>query len=202
MKAIELIESASIDSVQRTARSGQGVDAPLNRGIVHQGRSVVRLDSRVDDEGAGTAPVFLVDEGAASNPPGTFVPTQFASETLAAALERSDFDKLKASLFVLLGGAGYRAAEGVMATLAFIGSLPKGTGVVFDYVAERTSPAALRDAALDALASRISLPAGRIKHLIQPQAVAAMLYGLGFRQVVDLAKQELLSEGHLVSAVI
>ena len=178
--------------------------AAIARGV---GQCVVIASTQTAQEAFSHFPdptlrVFLVDEGAASNPPGTFVPTQFASETLAAALERSDFDTLKASLFVWLGGAGYRAAEGVMATLAFIGSLPKGTGVVFDYVAERTSPAAPRDAALDALASHISLPAGRIKHLIQPQAVAAMLYGLGFRQVVDLAKQELLSEGHLVSAVI
>jgi O-methyltransferase involved in polyketide biosynthesis len=150
-----------------------------------------------------TLRVFVVDEGASSNPSATFVPTYFTAETLAAALEKSDFDKLKASLFVWLGGAGYRAAEGVMASLAFIASLPEGTGVVLDYVAERTSLSSLSATTLDALASRISLSGGKVKHLIQPQAVAAMLYGLGFRQVVDLAKQEvLLSDGHLVSAVI
>jgi hypothetical protein len=53
-----------------------------------------------------TLQVFAVDEDSVSNPSATFVPTEFVSETLAAALEKSGFDKLKASLFVWLGGAG------------------------------------------------------------------------------------------------
>jgi hypothetical protein len=45
--------------------------------------------------------------------------------------------------------------------------------------------------------------AGSVKYLIQPQAVTAMLRGLGFRQIVDLAQEELPGcAGHLVSAVV
>jgi O-methyltransferase involved in polyketide biosynthesis len=152
---------------------------------------------------APTLQVFAVDEVSVFNPSATFIPTRFATEPLAAALEKSDFDKFKSSFFIWLGGAGYRALDGVMSSLAFIASLPKGTGVVFDYVADRTSLGFLPETALDALASRISLPVGGVKHVIQPQAVAAMLHGLGFRQVVDLAKQELhLNSEHLISASI
>jgi hypothetical protein len=44
---------------------------------------------------------------------------------------------------------------------------------------------------------------GNFKHIIQPQALAAMLHGLGFREIVDLAEQEVpVSDGHLVSAVV
>jgi len=147
--------------------------------------------------------VFVVDEVYVSNPSATFIPTRFASEPLATALEKSDFDKFKSSLFIWLGGAGYRALDGVMSSFAFIASLPKGTGVVFDYVADRTSLGTLPETALDALASRISLPVGGVKQVIQPQAVAALLKGVGFRQVVDLAKQELhLDSEHLISASI
>jgi O-methyltransferase involved in polyketide biosynthesis len=89
-----------------------------------------------------------------------------------------------------------------MGSLAFIASLPKGSGVVFDYVAERTSIESRMETALDALASRIPLAGGQCKHLIQPQAVSAMLSGMGFQQIVDLAKQELAGNGHLVSAVV
>ena len=125
-----------------------------------------------------------------------------AHETLGAALEKSDFDKLKATMSVWLGGAGYRALESVMASLAFVASLPKGSGVLFDYLEERTSLVSMADTALDALASRISLSAENVKNLIQPRAVASMLHGLGFRQIADLAKQELpMSDGHLVSAM-
>ncbi len=131
-----------------------------------------------------------------------FAPAQFASEALAAALEESDFDKLKASLFVWIGGAGFRTVDAIIAALSFIASLPKGSAVVFDYAVERTSLESLTHTALDALASRISLP-GSVKYLIQPRALAALLRGLGFNQVVDLAQEELPPTGiRLVSAVV
>jgi O-methyltransferase involved in polyketide biosynthesis len=150
-----------------------------------------------------TLQVFAVDEDVVPHSPATFIPTKFESETLAAALEKSDFDRLKASLFVWLGGAGYRALDSVMASLAYIASLPKGTGVVFDYAAERTSLETRTDTALDGLASRLSLPGGNVKYMIQPQAVAAMLRCLGFTQIVDLAVHGFpVSDGHLVSAVL
>jgi len=146
--------------------------------------------------------IFVVDELVSTDLPATFVPTHFASETLAGALHNSEFDRLKTSLFIWLGGTAYRAVESVMGSLAFIASLPKGSGVVFDYVAERTSLESHTQTALDALSSRISLSSGSFKHLIHPQAVAAMLSGMGFQQVVDLAKQEFAGSGHLVSAVV
>ena len=146
--------------------------------------------------------LFAVGEQQPVDPAVTFVPTQFASETLATALERSDFDKLKASLIVWLGGA-YRTADAALANLAFIASIPKESGVVFDYSAERSSLCSLAETALDALASRICAGGGTIKHLIQPQAVAAMLRGLGFRSVLDLPQEELpLGGPHLVSAMV
>lgn len=143
--------------------------------------------------------MFTVDEEHSSVSPGTFVPTQLASEALATAIERSDFDKRKASLFIWLGGSGYRTVDAVIAGLAFIASLPGGSGVVFDYAAERTSLRTLAHTALDALASRICL-AGTVKYLTQPQAVTAMLRGLGFQHVADFSQS--VSGGHLVSAVV
>ena len=83
--------------------------------------------------------MFTVNEEQPSGSPVTFVPAQFASEALAITLERSDFDKQKTSLFIWLGDAGYRTVDAVTAGLAFITSLPKGSGVIFDYAEERTS---------------------------------------------------------------
>jgi O-methyltransferase involved in polyketide biosynthesis len=143
--------------------------------------------------------VFTVDEEQPPVLPAAFVPAQFVSEPLATTLERSDFDKQKPSLFIWLGGAGYRTIDAVIASLTFIASLPGGSGVVFDYAEERTSLRTTARTALDALASRIC-SAGTVTYLIQPQAVAAMLRTLGFRQVVDLAQS--VSGGHLVSAVV
>lgn len=131
-----------------------------------------------------------------------FAPAQFASGALAETLEKSDFDKLKASLFVWIGGAGFRTFDAVIAVLSFIASLPRGSAVVFDYAVERTSLESPAQTALDALASRISLP-GSVKYLIQPRALAALLRGLGFNQIVDLAQEELPPTAiRLVSAVV
>ena len=147
--------------------------------------------------------VFTVAEQQPSDGQATFVPTRFPDEALASALEKSDFDKGKASLFVWLGGAAYRTIDTVIASLAFIASLPSGSGVVFDYAVERTSIESLSHTALDALASRISLVSGGFLHLVQPQAVAGMLGSLGFSKIVDLAQEEFPESGrHLVSALV
>ena len=147
--------------------------------------------------------LFVVDEQPPPHSPATFVPTEFATEPLLGAHEKSDFDRLKATLFVWLGGAGYRTLDAAMASLSFIASLPAGSGVIFDYAVERTSLGSMTRTALDALASRICV-ADRMAYLIQPQAVTAMLRGFGFQNVVDLAWEELSLSGggHLVSAVL
>ena len=56
---------------------------------------------------------------------------------------------------------------------------------------------------MDALASRMLLVGGRVKHLIQPQAVAEMLRSLGFQSVMDLVQDGLPENGgHLVRAAV
>jgi O-methyltransferase involved in polyketide biosynthesis len=131
-----------------------------------------------------------------------FVPARFSSGDLAGNLGKSDFDKDKPSLFLWLGDTGLRTMDAVLGGLAFIRSLPTGSGVLLDYAVERT---ALRDAsqtALDALASCVACTAG-VKYLIQPQAVTSMLRGLGFRHIDEIAEHDLtLGCTRLVSAVV
>src|SRR5258708_542752 len=122
-----------------------------------------------------TLKVFDVDEDPQSDSPATFVPTQFATEALATALAKSDFDKRKASFFVWLGGAGYRTVEAALASLAFVASLPRGSGVVFHYAVERASLGSLTHNPLDALASRIDPAGGSRTYLIKPQPLTPPL---------------------------
>lgn len=151
-----------------------GAQSGLERAFASLSRENVRL--------------FAVDEEESLGLAANFVPTQFDIESLAAALSHSDFDRLKASLFVWVGGIGYRSANAALATLSFIASLPRGSGVVFDYTAVRTEPSVR--SALDGLASCISVAGATVKHLIQPQALAALLGSLGFRTVTDVAQEE------------
>lgn len=151
----------------------------------------------------GSLQVFAVDEETPEASDASFVPTQFGSEELAAALERSTFDKFKASLFIWLGDASYRTLDAALSTLSFIASLPKGSGVIFDYAAEARTSGSVAGTALDALASRFSCATGAVKYMIQPQAVAALLRGLGFGQMLDYADEELsLRDRHIVSALL
>jgi O-methyltransferase involved in polyketide biosynthesis len=142
--------------------------------------------------------IFAVDQEPPPDSPATFVPTAFDAQTLEAALSRSHFDKSKSTVFLWVGGPGYRTADAALSSLGFVASLPQGSGVVLDYAAERCPRRPLRQYALDALASGVCVADG-IKYLIQPQAVEVMLRGLGFQHVVDF---DLGSERHLVSAVL
>jgi O-methyltransferase involved in polyketide biosynthesis len=150
----------------------------------------------------GSLQLFTVDEQEAVGSAATFIPTRFQSEELASALSRSDFDRFKTSLFIWLGDASYRTMEAALSTLSFIASLPKGTGVILDYTAERNSGGSFAGTALDSLASRVSC-SGAVKYLIQPQAVAAMLRGLGFGHTIDHVDEEVAQfHRHIVSALV
>lgn len=68
---------------------------------------------------------------------------------------------------VWLGGVRYSTVHTVIATLSYIASLPRGSAVLLDYVAECSSLDSLSHTALGALASRISVKGG-VKYLIHP----------------------------------
>jgi hypothetical protein len=90
----------------------------------------------------------------------TFVPTDFGEQTLSSALQSSGFRPVEVGFFSWLGVTPYLTAEAAMATLAFIGSLPAGSGVVFDYAVERSSFDPVEQMAMDALASRVAQAGG------------------------------------------
>lgn len=161
-----------------------------------------RLKDAIDGTRSDDLRLFLVSDQPLPELAAAHVPAAFESGTLATALENSDFSKLKATLFVWLG-TGYRTAEAAIASLSFIASLPKGSAVLFDYAVERTSASHLAVSALDALASRLAIAGGAVKHLIQPAAVRALLGGIGFQHIVDVTPADLAGTGsHLVSAAI
>lgn len=120
-----------------------------------------------------------------------FVPLDFEKETLAAALESAGFDKSQVTFFSWLGVTPYLTAEATMATLGFIGSMPPGSGVVFDYAVERSSLNPAEQMALDALASRVAKAGEPFQLYLQPQALAGMLRASGFHELEDLGPQEI-----------
>jgi methyltransferase (TIGR00027 family) len=121
----------------------------------------------------------------------TFVPTNFEEQTLSSALEFSGFQREKVSFVSWLGVTPYLTAASAMATFAFIGSLPTGSGVVFDYVVERSSLDAEEQMSMDALASRVAKAGEPFRLFLDPRALEPMLTAAGFHEVEDLGPAEI-----------
>jgi methyltransferase (TIGR00027 family) len=121
----------------------------------------------------------------------TFVPTDFEEQSLGSALGSSGFQTGEISFFSWLGVTPYLTAEAAMATIAFIGSLPAGSGVVFDYIVERSSLDCAEQMAMDALASRVARAGEPFRLFLDPRALNRMLRAAGFRQIEDLGPAEI-----------
>jgi O-methyltransferase involved in polyketide biosynthesis len=133
-----------------------------------------------------------------------------ASRPLSSILKNRGFQAGEISFFSWLGGRLYETAETVMAALGFIGSLPAGSSVVFDYAAERSALDSTDRLAMDPLASRVGSAGEPPRWCLNPSALHGMLRAAGFHQIQDLGPKEIYSlyagvatecgYAHLVSA--
>lgn len=121
----------------------------------------------------------------------TFVPTNFEEQSLSSVLEWSGFEPDKISFFSWLGVTPYLTAPAAIATLAFIGSLPSGSGVVFDYAVERSSLNSEEQMAMDALASRVARAGEPFRLFLDSRALRRLLSTTGFGEIEDLGRAEL-----------
>lgn len=121
----------------------------------------------------------------------TFVPTDFEEQSLRSALEDSGFQAGEISFFSWLGVTPYLTPEAALATLAFIGSLPTGSGVVFDYAVERSLLDPAEQMAMDALASRVARAGEPFRLFLDPRALNRMLKAAGFHEIEDLGPADI-----------
>lgn len=119
----------------------------------------------------------------------TYVPVDFERQALGEALEGAGFRRGAVSFFSWLGVMPYLTAGAAMATLAYVGSMPAGSGVVFDYAVERDVLEPGERAALDALASRVARAGEPFRMFIDPEALRRMLKAAGFGVVEDLGPE-------------
>lgn len=121
----------------------------------------------------------------------TFVPVDFDSSSLADGLVSTGFDLSRAAFFSWLGVTMYLTPEAVDRTLAFIASLPKGSGVVFDYAVPRESLNWIGRFVFDRMAARVRAVGEPFRLFFEPQALAAKLGQFGFSEVEDAGPDEL-----------
>lgn len=123
-------------------------------------------------------------------------------QTLASALDRAGFQAGEISFFSWLGVSPYSSARDTLATLAFIGSLPAGSGVVFDYAACRSSLDPVEETAMDALASRFEDQDGSTRMFLNVRTLDQLLRSVGFHEVEDLGPARASGIAHLLRARI
>ena len=120
----------------------------------------------------------------------TFAPLDFESEQLEGRLPEAGLDPAQPAFFTWLGVVPYLTEEAVWSTLRFIGGLPGGAHVVFDYGdPPATLPLEAR-AFHDGLASRVAEVGERLQTWFEPARLREGLLEAGFSEVEDLGPRQ------------
>jgi methyltransferase (TIGR00027 family) len=121
----------------------------------------------------------------------TFAPVDFESQTLAEGLARAGFKSDRQAFFSWLGVVPYLTRSAAMETLRFVGSLPAGSGIVFDYAIPPESLNLLQRLAFNALAARVAAAGEPFQTFFEPSALRSELRQMGFGSFEDLGGEEI-----------
>jgi methyltransferase (TIGR00027 family) len=117
----------------------------------------------------------------------TFSPVNFERQTVMDGLAGAGFNPAAPAFFAWLGVTMYLARETVMATLATIASLPKGSGVAFDYGIEPSRLGPIERLVVAEFSRRVAAIGEPWTTFFDPSALAADLTAAGFQEIEDLA---------------
>jgi methyltransferase (TIGR00027 family) len=187
--AEDALLAAVADGVRQAVVLGAGLDTFAYRhGSGDEGLRVFEVDRPATQEWKRS---LLARAGIAEPPSLTFAPIDFEESGLSAGLARAGFDPDRAAFFVWIGVVPYLTPDAVLGTLGLIGSLPAGSGVVFDYMGPRETMAADQRAAFEA---RAAWAAGHgepfVSHFV-PGDLVARVRDLGFSRVGDITYEDL-----------
>lgn len=121
----------------------------------------------------------------------TFSPVDFEIQSLAQGLAAANFRRDSVTFFSWLGVTPYLTEEGMDSTLAFVASMPKGSGLVFDYAVPRSSLNWIGRLVFDRIASRVAAVGEPFRLFFEPPALAARLRSRGFQSIEDLGTDEI-----------
>lgn len=120
-----------------------------------------------------------------------FVPVDFETQTLADGLRGAGFRADEPSFFSWLGVSMYLTREAVLSTLGYVATLPRGSGMVFDYAVSHRTLDFLRRLAARALMRRAAAISEPWKTFFDPDELAGELRALGFGHIHDLGPDQL-----------
>jgi len=120
-----------------------------------------------------------------------FVPVDFERETLKEKLGGAGFDSNRAAFFSWLGVTIYLTHEAFTATLAFVRSMPPGSGIALDYAVAQSSLSVRERMTLKVLTHRVGAAGEPFRLFFEPQQLAGQLVSMGFGHLEDLGREEI-----------
>ncbi len=126
----------------------------------------------------------------------TFAPIDFESRTLAEGLRDAGFRTDQPAYFSWLGVTMYLTPEAFESSAGFIGSLPPGSGVTFDYAIDPSGLGFFERAALHHLSKKVAAMGEPFRLFFRPGDLANTMKTLGFDDVADVGREE-LNESYL-----
>jgi methyltransferase (TIGR00027 family) len=121
----------------------------------------------------------------------TFAPIDFQQQNLADGLAAAGFDCCQLTFFTWLGVVPYLTEEAVWSTLGFIGDLPNGAHVVFDYGDPPESLTPQMRAMHTRRAERVAALGEAWLTYFTADELRAKLTALGFSGIEDLGPQQI-----------
>jgi methyltransferase (TIGR00027 family) len=133
-----------------------------------------------------------LEAGGIAVPPSlTFVPVDFESGSLADELRGGGLRDDEPCFFSWLGVTMYLTPTAIAATLRYVASLPRGSGIVFDYAVSPATLGLVRRLVVGAVMRAVAAVGEPWKTLFAPATLAAELAALGFTELEDLGRDEL-----------
>ena len=121
-----------------------------------------------------------------------FVPCEFTSQSIAAALERAGLDRARPTFFSWLGVTMYLDPATTLRIVTELASLATGGGgLVFDYTVHPGTVGLVKRLAFKVLAGRVARAGEPFIGFFHPPELVASIRRAGFGEVEDLSAADL-----------
>ena len=187
--AEDTFAAAFARGVRQLVILGAGLDTYAYRTGLDDGLRIVEVDH---PDTQAWKRQRLTDAGIAVPAHLSFAPVDFETTTLRDGLAAAGFDPAQAAFFIWLGVVPYLTESAVFGTLEFIGGLPGGGQVVFDYA----NPPAPGEgdayaSARAALSARVAAAGEAFQSAFETAALHARLRELGLGEIEDLGPAQI-----------
>jgi methyltransferase (TIGR00027 family) len=133
----------------------------------------------------------LAEVGIEVPPSLTYVPIDFARSALPEVLAASGFDDQQPACVSWLGVVPYLELDAIRSTLSFIGALPSGTTIVFDYGSQPSELGFVGRFVFNRMSARVAAAGEPWKTFFAPADLLALLRECGFSVAEDSGPDDL-----------